>query len=135
MVFIFVMSTGVGSGENTSRILGPLLNWLFPGVAPETISGLRLVVRKFGHVTEYAILCLLCLRAFRLTGRRRFGSKAAWSLLVAIAYAATDEWHQTFVPGRVGALSDVAIDAGGALCALGVAAVRELRERCRAAAN
>jgi len=118
MAFIFVMSTQLGAGENTSRILGPLLNWLFPGIAPETISGLRFVVRKFAHVTEYAVLFLLCFRALKLTRPGSFPVMAIPALLIAVTYAATDEWHQTFVPSRAGAISDVMIDACGALCAM-----------------
>ena len=121
MALIFAMSTRLGAGENTSRILGPLLTWLFPGIEPETISALRFVVRKFAHVTEYAVLCLLCLRAFGSTDRWSFGRKATWSVLIAVAYAATDEWHQSFVPGRSGVMSDVLIDSCGALLGVSVA--------------
>ncbi|MNL79991.1 VanZ like family protein [compost metagenome] len=40
----------------------------------------------------------------------------AWA--AATAYAATDEWHQAFVPGRGPALTDVGIDSLGAATAL-----------------
>lgn len=123
MVLIFAMSTRIGAGENTSRILGPLLNWLLPGTMPETISALRFVVRKFAHVTEYAVLCLLCIRAFRITGEWPFARVVVWSVLISIAYAASDEWHQTFVPGRGGVVSDVLIDTVGAFCGVAVAVI------------
>jgi VanZ family protein len=62
------------------------------------------VLRKCAHVTEYAILGFLLLRAI--------GNE--WlALLVGIAYAATDELHQHFVPGRHGAPVDVLIDTAG----------------------
>jgi len=62
------------------------------------------VLRKCAHVTEYAILGFLLLRAI--------GNE--WlALLVGIAYAATDELHQHFVPGRHGAPIDVLIDTAG----------------------
>jgi VanZ family protein len=128
MILIFGMSTRLGAGENTSRILGPLLEWLFPGTTPETISALRLVVRKFAHVTEYAVLCLLCLRAFRLSSALPSFRCLSWSVAIAVVYAVTDEWHQTRVPGRVGAVSDVVIDSVGALIgAMLWVAVRRLR--------
>jgi VanZ family protein len=69
---------------------------------------------KGWHATEYAILFLLLQMA--LSDRRtlpRFGI----SLLVCLAYAASDEYHQTFVPGRGGNVFDVTIDMGGALVA------------------
>ena len=36
-----------------------------------------------------------------------------WSMLIGAAYAASDEWHQTMVPGRSGTAEDVLIDAAG----------------------
>ena len=72
-----------------------------------------LVLRKAAHMTEYAILAVLL--------RRATGS-TAWAFGLAVAYAATDELHQTFVPGRHGTPVDVGIDAIGAL--IGLAAVR-----------
>ena len=76
------------------------------------------VLRKCAHATEYAILALLLLRA---TG------SFAWAWSLAVVYAASDEIHQTFVPGRHGSPVDVAIDAAGA--ALGLAAAVYTRAR------
>ena len=66
-------------------------------------------LRKCAHMTEYAILAVLLLRATRSYG---------WAFALAVAYAATDEFHQTFVRGRHGTPVDVAIDAVGALIGL-----------------
>ena len=68
-----------------------------------------LVLRKLAHMTEYAVLALLLLRA---TG------SYAWAFAATFAYACTDEFHQTFVRGRHGSPVDVAIDALGALIGL-----------------
>jgi VanZ family protein len=76
------------------------------------LGGWDYVLRKLAHMTEYAILALLLLRA---TG------SFAWAFALAIAYAATDELHQLFVPGRHGSPIDVAIDAVGVGLALVVA--------------
>jgi VanZ family protein len=73
-------------------------------------------LRKVAHLTEYAVLGALLLRALRRP-------VPAW--LVGVAYAATDEFHQHFVSGRNGNPLDVAIDALGVL--LGVVAYRRLR--------
>jgi VanZ family protein len=70
-----------------------------------------LVLRKLAHMAEYAVLALLLLRA---TG------SYAWAFGTAVAYACTDEFHQTFVRGRHGSPVDVAIDAVGALIGLGL---------------
>jgi VanZ family protein len=69
------------------------------------------VLRKGAHLTEYAILAGLLVRA---TG------SFAWAFALAVAYAATDEFHQTFVRGRHGSPIDVGIDAVGALIGVAV---------------
>jgi VanZ family protein len=69
-----------------------------------------LVLRKIAHLAEYAVLGILVLRALLASGVRR---PEALALAVAVAYAATDEWHQSFVEGRNGRPLDVAIDAVG----------------------
>jgi VanZ family protein len=69
------------------------------------------VLRKGAHMTEYAVLACLLVRAL--------GSFVG-AFALAVAYAATDEFHQTFVRGRHGTPVDVAIDAVGALIGLWV---------------
>jgi VanZ family protein len=82
------------------------------------LGGWDLFLRKAAHVTEYAILGALLLRAL---GR----ADAAFAL--GVLYAATDELHQHFVPGRAGKPLDIAIDACGV--AAGVLAWRWWRRR------
>ena len=72
-----------------------------------------LVLRKLAHMAEYAVLAALLWRAL--------GSYAG-ALVLAVAYAGTDELHQHFVSGRHAAFRDVGIDAAGA--AAGLALVR-----------
>ena len=72
-----------------------------------------LVLRKLAHMAEYAVLAALLWRAL--------GSYAG-ALVLAVAYAGTDELHQHFVSGRHAAFRDVGIDAAGA--AVGLALVR-----------
>jgi VanZ family protein len=79
---------------------------------PSLSSGLGtwdLVLRKCAHMTEYAVLAILLARAAGSYG---------WAFALAIAYAASDELHQTFVRGRHGSPVDVAVDAVGALAGL-----------------
>ncbi len=127
MGFIFVMSTSLGSSEHTSRIIEPLIRWLAPGISSAAVDRVHLLIRKTGHLTEYAILALLVLRAAGISLRRRHlegGCRAAGiALLVAAAYAASDEFHQSFVPGRTASVYDVLIDTSGAFVALTVAMV------------
>jgi VanZ family protein len=79
---------------------------------PNLSSGLGtwdLVLRKLAHSMEYALLAALLLRAL---------TRPWLAFLVTVAYAASDEFHQHFVRGRVGTPRDVAIDAAGALIGL-----------------
>lgn len=71
---------------------------------------LELVLRKAAHVTEYAVFGALLARA---VGARK-GRLALAGALGAL-YAASDEWHQTFVPTRKGNPLDVALDTAAVL--------------------
>lgn len=73
------------------------------------------VLRKVAHFSEYALLCALWFRALRpaLKPERALGTGAA----ICLAYAVTDELHQTLVDGRIGTWHDVLIDTAGALTA------------------
>ncbi|MEO7715112.1 MAG: VanZ family protein [Capsulimonas sp.] len=73
-------------------------------------------VVKGWHATEYAILASLLF----LTLRTRLPRIPALllSLCLAATFAATDEWHQTFVQYRDGCLRDVLIDTTGATLAM-----------------
>jgi VanZ family protein len=70
--------------------------------------------KKLAHITVYAILTILLFRALRLHITNK-GHAVVIAVLLAILYALSDEWHQTFVPGREGTLRDVGIDAIGAV--------------------
>ena len=63
------------------------------------------------HVMEYALLTALLYRALRAKLEMR--SALAWSAILAFGYACSDEYHQSFVPGRGGKWTDVAIDTIG----------------------
>jgi VanZ family protein len=86
----------------------------------------EIVLRKLGHVTGYLILTLFGVRALRRSG---VASAVPVAAAAALAYAASDEWHQSFVPGRTATPRDVAIDAVG----IALAAVAVTRTRVRAA--
>ena len=99
------------------------------GLASQGNPPLRFYVeRKGAHVIEYFVLALLSFRFFRdvyvrparIATRSVAGGETAkrvmlLSAVFALAYAATDEFHQTFVPGREGKFTDVMIDGVGIL--------------------
>jgi VanZ family protein len=104
------------------NLWAPVILWcaliFYLSSIPDLSSGLEYdyPLRKLAHMAEYAILLLLA--------RRPLGDRAG--LAFAILYAATDEWHQSFVPGRMGAFTDVLIDAAGAALALTLARRRAI---------
>ncbi len=69
-------------------------------------------LRKAAHVTEYAVLTLLLWNALRVWAMAA-GLTLAFAAATSFLYACSDEFHQTFVPGRTGTPRDVAIDSGG----------------------
>ncbi len=83
--------------------------------------GLSLFLLNLGHVPLFAGLAWVTLSAFVGPTRGRVILTAAICLLFAVL----DEWHQSFVPGRVAALGDVMADAAG--IALGIALREGLR--------
>ena len=115
---IFVASTDLMSAQHTSRFLGPFLRWLSPDISLETIRAVQFAVRKAAHVMEYGILSFLLFRALQSGTARMVWRNAAITFVVAAAYAALDEYHQSFVASRTGAPLDVLIDVAGA--ALGI---------------
>ena len=69
------------------------------------------ILRKWAHMAEYAVLAFLLRRAV----------STPWAFVAAVAYAASDEVHQSFVRGRHGAPRDVVIDSVGIVIGLLVA--------------
>ena len=72
---------------------------------------------KVAHLLVYFVLCGLTYRA--IVYQNRFPMLKEWSvlscLLITIAYGASDEFHQSFVPSRDASVYDLAADALGAL--------------------
>ena len=92
---------------------------------------IELLLRKLGHVTGYALLTLAWWRALRGLGVSADNRVViGWSVAIALAYAVSDEFHQTFVRGRHGTPVDVLVDSIGMVIASVVASRRvRLRER------
>jgi VanZ family protein len=82
---------------------------------PDLSSGLGVIDvigRKLLHAAEYALLCALWWRFLREVMPSRQAALAAFC--ISVAYAVTDEYHQSLVEGRNGTAIDVGIDAIGA---------------------
>ncbi len=114
LILIAIESTALLSASNTSRILYPVLHFLF-GMDWERFEVWHFFIRKTGHVIGYGILSVLLFRAWRaslpamsdVTWTPRW---AAIAILGTALVASLDEWHQSFIPSRTGRWQDVALD-------------------------
>jgi VanZ family protein len=123
MLVMFVGSTDILSAEHTSRFLVPFLRWLDPTISYRTIRTIHFTLRKVGHFAEYAILATLLWRALRGTfGAMPRLAVSSATFLVAALFAASDEYHQSFMPSRTSSVRDALIDCLGALVAVLVCA-------------
>lgn len=134
MCLIFFASTNEFSGAQTSRIIRPLLLWLFPNISEERIGLVHFIVRKAAHFSEYAVFALLAARAFATSSqqilRRGF---FYFALALIFLYSLSDEFHQSFVPSRTGTIYDSLIDTAGGLTALVIYTIwRRRRARMKA---
>ncbi len=116
-ILIWVFSTHYFSGEQTARVIIPLLHWLFPAATPRMLHLMHVGIRKMAHVTEFGLFSITIFHGIR---GGRFGWRFSWALatlVIAVTYAGLDEWHQSFVPLREARVRDAAIDALGAVLA------------------
>ena len=118
MALIFTASGDTASVRHTSLFLEPFLKFFWPDISVEAIGTVRLFVRKTAHAAEYAVLGWLWWRALAVargptTPPWHWGT-AGVGLLLATLYAATDEYHQSFIPERNASVLDVLLDTGGA---------------------
>jgi VanZ family protein len=116
-IFISIFSTHFFSFEQTGHVITPILRWLFPLASHRALYLMHVGIRKLAHVTEFAVFSITVFHGVR-------GSRTGWrldwalyTLLIAVAYAGIDEWHQSFVPMRQARVRDVFIDATGAVLA------------------
>lgn len=121
MLLIFAGSTDALSAEHTSRFLVPFLRWLDPNISAPTIAAIHFALRKLGHFSEYALLALFVWRALRLSllGKAN-AAVAALCFGIAALFAASDEFHQSFVATRTASPRDVLIDCIGAAFAVAI---------------
>jgi VanZ family protein len=131
MLIIFLGSSDVLSAEHTSRFIVPFLRWLDPHMSFATIAAVHLIIRKLGHFTEYAVLAALLWRGLRGTFvATSLEIIAVGTFLITAAFAASDEFHQSFVVSRTASAHDVLIDCVGVIFAIMVcAAFAARRER------
>jgi Predicted integral membrane protein len=117
---IFFFSSTVASANQTSRIIGPILHFLFPSASPETIQQYHFFIRKCAHFTEYALLAFWSVLSL---GKSSNASLRNYRFLIAVAIvlvvASLDESNQSFEASRTSSIWDVGLDiVGGASMSL-----------------
>ena len=116
VIYGFSGQSGEESSGLSAMIAQPITNALAACWDLEDASALYIqvdgAVRGAAHFGEYTILGFLLMLAIS-----RFGLKGLWlPWLIGTVYAVLDEWHQSFLPGRVCDPKDVLIDTCGVLC-------------------
>jgi VanZ family protein len=114
---MFNFSTGSFSKDNTSFLIVPILQWLLPHASYETIDTVHELIRKSAHVFEYSVLTALLFRAVRAPAKGWTVRWAGIALFLTAVFAASDEFHQTFVPSRGASVWDVLLDTTAAAAA------------------
>jgi VanZ family protein len=117
MVVIFFFSTDSFSGAHTAGLIEGILHFLFPSLSVSQLEFWHGVIRKAGHVTEYAILGFLAWRAFSIYPWVGIKSKLFAGVFVLV-FALSDEFHQMFVASRSSSLVDVGYDFMGGIIML-----------------
>ena len=123
MSFMFLMSSS--NGEASGSMSGGLTDFVTRLFFKDLIAGdakkeyilklqLEFFIRKAAHLTEYLILGGLFI-SFLLQFRIRYILAGLIAFAAAVLFAFSDEFHQSFVEGRVGLIFDVLVDAAGAL--------------------
>ena len=119
VIFFFSSQQGEDSSSLSSSFTYQLLSFIYPGFQSldltqqfDIVNTLQFFVRKSAHMTEYGILWILTyeyLRTYPFSKSRCF----LYALVFCFGYACSDEWHQSFVPDRGPAFTDVLIDTCG----------------------
>lgn len=113
---IFFFSSTAASASQTSRIIGPLLHFLFPSASPDLLQQYHFFIRKCAHLTEYALLVFWAIRAWQnssylLVRNYRF----ILAVVLVLVVASLDEFNQSFEPSRTSTPWDVGLDLVGGL--------------------
>lgn len=120
MILIFLGSNDPASGEKSdfiTRTIWDFINLISGYNANYSQEmGTSFVIRKLAHITEYALLNLsVYFGIYNNFNKKNFQRNIIISVIISLIYSISDEFHQSFIVGRVGTYEDVLIDFSGIL--------------------
>lgn len=124
MILIFCFSAqNADESDKTSGIAAKIFEYLINTIFGSSsdsfkstlLNNCHFIVRKTAHFTEYTILGILSSIAFKSCDKLSAWLKKIFPAALCLLYAASDELHQAFVPGRSCQFRDVMIDFSGAV--------------------
>ena len=120
LIFCFSAQDGEKSGNLSLKATNFIVNLFSKVKNMDTSLRMHYVERLHPIIRKLAHFCIYCLVGFSVMGfwctfdiRNKY--KLLWSILIGVAYAASDEFHQSFIPGRGPSIRDVCIDSAGVL--------------------
>ena len=113
------LSTASFGGSVTGWLLEQIFSSLHIHLAHPTFVIVHFLIRKLAHLTEYAILSLFLYFSFNPRDPEGWHKRSAFAaVIIAGLFSLTDEYHQSFVPGRTASIKDCGLDTLGALLAI-----------------
>lgn len=119
-IFQFSNENSVKSSSRSRQVIKNIVD-IFPytkNLSEETkikiVNNLQPIIRKLAHFSIYTLVGVLIM-AFVSTYKLLLWKKFSISIIVGLIYAISDEYHQSFVPGRSAEIRDVLIDTTGVI--------------------
>ena len=119
VIFLFSANNSDESNKQSNavfdtvvEIVNPVYDTLAPAQQAQYKDTATFIIRKLAHFSEYAVLGILAF--INLARAKKLRYRSLFAAAFSCVYAASDEIHQLFVPGRAGQVRDVVIDTCGA---------------------
>lgn len=126
MIFAFSAQNGVVSSQSSAGITDKITHGIVPSIESKPQDAkikiydmIGMIIRKFAHFAEFFALGASITFMFA-TFKCKNKAMRIYPVLIGALYAASDEFHQYFVPGRAAKITDVLIDTAGVIvgCAM-----------------
>ena len=125
MGFLFPLTNSSLSMDTTSKIIVPVIKFFIPNADEQTVHLLHVLIRKFIHFWEYALLAFLLYRGFNAINKRNWRVKSLFlSGIIAVSSGFLDEFLQYFISTRTGSIIDGFINTAGVVFILTILSLK-----------